>query len=92
MYLERLRRANPQLEGDLIHPGMELALPGGSRAGTAGTLQTYKVRTGDTLSGIAERFYGSPAAWERIYRANRQTLKSPHRLPVGTRLTLPARK
>ncbi len=49
--------------------------------------QQVIVQPGDTLSGIAVRFYGSPAAVERIRAANR--LSDPDRILVGSTLLLP---
>ena len=36
----------------------------------------YTVVQGDTLSGIAERAYGDPNEWPRIFQANQSALKS----------------
>ena len=49
----------------------------------------YTVVSGDTLDKLAKRFYGSNAEWQRIYNANKRTLKNPHHLDVGTKLTIP---
>ncbi|RIK52702.1 MAG: hypothetical protein DCC57_09520, partial [Chloroflexi bacterium] len=46
------------------------------------------IQPGDTLSDIAVRFYGSPAAVERILSANR--LSDANVIVTGTRLVLPA--
>jgi LysM repeat protein len=53
--------------------------------------QTYTVRDGDTLSTISQRLYGRSALWERIFEANRDTIRDPARLKPGTVLTIPAR-
>ena len=50
--------------------------------------KTYVVRRGDTLSRVAERLYGDPAAWRAIARAN--TIVDPRRLEPGRTLTIPA--
>lgn len=47
----------------------------------------YVVRRGDTLSAIAQRFYGSASRWRVIARAN--NLKDPKRLRVGMELVIP---
>lgn len=49
----------------------------------------YTVRAGDTLAGIARKLYGDPNAWNRIFEANRDQLKSPHSLKVGQVLAIP---
>ncbi len=70
-----------------------LALLGMARGGPAhaqspGRPQQVIVQPGDTLSGIAVRFYGSPAAVERIRAAN--NLPDPDRILAGSTLLLPA--
>jgi len=48
----------------------------------------YVVRTGDTLFGIAERFYGRGEMWTVIARANPQ-IGNPKALRVGQKLLIP---
>ncbi len=52
----------------------------------------YVVRSGDTLTSIARRSYGSstPAAIERLYRANAKEMRSRHALRIGQVLFIPA--
>jgi NitT/TauT family transport system substrate-binding protein len=49
----------------------------------------YKVRTGDTLSDLAEWFYGSPFKWQRIYEANRTVISNPNYIYIGQKLIIP---
>ncbi len=49
----------------------------------------YTVRSGDTLTAIAVRFYHDGAQWMRIYEANRERLSTPASLEVGQDLTIP---
>jgi LysM repeat protein len=49
----------------------------------------YTVRSGDTLSVIAAKFYGNPAHWTWIYAANRAKIHNPNSIYVGERLTIP---
>ncbi|MGH3237659.1 MAG: LysM peptidoglycan-binding domain-containing protein [Streptosporangiaceae bacterium] len=51
--------------------------------------RTYTVRSGDTLSAIAERFYHNPGDWQWIYQANKSTIHDPNSIYVGERLTIP---
>jgi nucleoid-associated protein YgaU len=55
----------------------------------AGGEVVYRVRADDTLSAISARVYGDPAAWERIYEANRDRLDTPDALAPGMELTIP---
>jgi len=52
--------------------------------------RSYTVRSGDSLSQIAERFYGNPAHWQWIYQANRSKISNPNEIFVGETLTIPA--
>lgn len=50
--------------------------------------QIYTVVAGDTLSKIANNFYGN-ADWETIYEANKDRMKSPSDLRVGQTIVIP---
>jgi NitT/TauT family transport system substrate-binding protein len=52
--------------------------------------QEYIVKSGDTLSKLSERFYNSPYKWEKIYQANRETVKNPHYIYIGQKLMIPS--
>ena len=56
----------------------------------APSTQEYTVKVGDTLSKLAERFYNSVAAWEKIYEANKDSLKNPNYIFIGQKLLIPA--
>ena len=51
--------------------------------------RTYTVRSGDTLSLIAERYYHNASRWQWIYQANRSKIANPNVIYVGERLTIP---
>ncbi len=51
---------------------------------------TYQVREGDTLTSLANLFYGSTADWRKIYEANKEIISDPQKaLPAGQRITIP---
>jgi LysM repeat protein len=52
--------------------------------------RTYTVRSGDTLSSIAQRFYGSTADWTWLYHVNSGAVHNPNVLYVGQVLKLPS--
>jgi LysM repeat protein len=51
--------------------------------------RSYTVRAGDTLSGIAQRFYGSGADWHGLFAANESTVSDPSLIYPGQVLRLP---
>jgi LysM repeat protein len=51
--------------------------------------RTYTVRHGDTLFGIAQRFYGHGRYWHWVYRANRSKISDPDLIFAGQVLTIP---
>jgi nucleoid-associated protein YgaU len=52
-------------------------------------VRLYVVQRGDTLQSLALRYYGTRAAWERIYQVNRSGLPSKDQLKVGQQLMIP---
>ena len=53
------------------------------------SFEEYTVEFGDTLSGISDRFLGSPNRYREIYDANKDRLASPDDLKVGRALRIP---
>ena len=49
----------------------------------------YTVKAGDTLSKIAQQFYGDKMAYMRIFDANKDILKDPNKIDVGQQLKVP---
>ena len=50
----------------------------------------YRVRSGDSLSRIAERFYHNPSAWQYLFHENDKTVSNPNMIYVGQHLFIPA--
>lgn len=61
------------------------AAPAPSPAG--GT--TYEIRQGDSLSAIAQRFYGDATKWRTIHEANRDVISDPDKIYPGQKITIP---
>jgi nucleoid-associated protein YgaU len=88
---------------DQLQVGMRLRIP--NRAGqvvedapqsrnTASTVpqyESYTIRRGDTLSRLAERYYGSTGDWRKLYELNRQVIRDPDALQVGATIRVPRR-
>ena len=58
----------------------------------SGTIESYTVKAGDTLSMIAEKVYGDAAKYNDIYEANKDQLKSADDIKVGQTLKIPPKK
>lgn len=86
---------------EALQAGMTLTLPADdagdrkrasdsrSTVASASASRTYTVRSGDTLSQIAQRVLGDKARWRDLYQANRDKLKNPDRLQAGLVLRIP---
>lgn len=56
-----------------------------------GEATTYVVMPGDCLYRIAQKFYGDGSKWQKLYEANRSSIKQPELIYVGQKLTIPAK-
>jgi len=55
----------------------------------ADEVTTYVVQSGDTLSALAQRFYGKASLYRKIFDANRDILNNPDLIKVGQKLRIP---
>ena len=51
--------------------------------------QTYTVKRGDTLSGIAKQVYGKASDWQKIYEANKEQIPNKNVVSQGLVLIIP---
>jgi nucleoid-associated protein YgaU len=66
--------------------------PAPAAPGTAGPAQVpriHVVRPGETLSTIAQQYYGTTNGWRKVLAANERTIKDANKIPVGTKLVIP---
>lgn len=61
---------------------------GGGLAESAGQ-RTYTVKRGDTLSELAQKFYGNASQYNKIFDANRDQLKDADHIEIGQTLKIP---
>lgn len=47
------------------------------------------VKHGESLSDIAQRYYGSSKLWKKIYKANRTEIEDVNRIKPATKLIIP---
>ena len=55
----------------------------------AAALQTHVIKSGESLSTIAEHYLGSQGRFQELYDANRDVLTDPNRLPLGATIVIP---
>ncbi len=51
--------------------------------------RAYTIKAGDTLAGIAQKFYGQADAWPWLYQVNRRVIAGPGLLYAGQVLAVP---
>ena len=73
----QVTRAHLASRDAATHPGRQAA-------------RTYTVRTGDTLSGIAQQFYGHASDWQWLYHINRAKISDPNLIYTGQVFSAPA--
>lgn len=54
-----------------------------------GTMATYTVKEGETLTRVSLRFYGTKALWPYLVKHNQNVLKDPNHVTSGTVLSIP---
>jgi len=52
--------------------------------------RTHTVQRGETLTAIAQKYYGRASEYQKIFDANRDKLSDPDKLREGTNLVIPA--
>lgn len=70
-----------------VRPGATHATQPTSAPG--GAANTYTVQAGDTLSGIAKKFYGNANDYMEIFKANKDQLSDPDKIKPGQVLKIP---
>ncbi len=72
-----------------IFPGDEVKFTASGKMAKAfakklnGSKKTVKVQSGDTLSSIAEKVFGSPYAWKTLAAYNKDKISNPNRITKG---------
>jgi nucleoid-associated protein YgaU len=52
-------------------------------------VEYYVIKSGDTLSAIAQKYYGKGSAYPRIFEANREVIKNPDLIYPGQKIRIP---
>jgi nucleoid-associated protein YgaU len=51
--------------------------------------EIYEIQSGDTLSGIAKRYYGDAMQYMRIFEANQGVIEDPNKIYPGQKIRIP---
>ena len=87
-----IAQANPNVDPGRLAIGQIITLPpkAAERAVSVGKDGYHVIASGETLSEIAQAYYGKARYWQEIYQANRALIgDDPAELVVGTRLVMP---
>jgi len=52
-------------------------------------VEFYEIVSGDTLGGIAKKFYGSAGKYMKIFEANRDIISDPNKIYPGQKIRIP---
>jgi nucleoid-associated protein YgaU len=63
--------------------------PAAAAAANNPYIQIHVVQSGDTLSKIAQKYYGDASLYPKIFEANRDQLSDPNRISPGQKLRIP---
>jgi nucleoid-associated protein YgaU len=58
-------------------------------ASAPGSFKMYTIVAGDSLSKIAKRELGNASAWQKIFDANKDTIKDPNKIFPGQQIKIP---
>jgi nucleoid-associated protein YgaU len=72
-----------------VHGVSEVKFDGVVAPAAVETIEYYEIVSGDTLSGVAKKFYGKGSAYMRIFEANREVIKDPDKIYVGQKIRIP---
>lgn len=52
-------------------------------------IEYYIIKSGDTLSKIAQHYYGNSSAYPKIFEANREVIEDPDKIFPGQKIRIP---
>lgn len=53
------------------------------------TAREHIIRPGESLSKIAQQYYGNAGQWQKIYQANKDRIKDPNLIHPGQKIVIP---
>jgi len=73
----------------IVNPALAPKTAAAGAGGQQGQERHYTVQAGDSLSKIAQKFYGNASEYQKIFEANRDKLKDPDHVQAGADLIIP---
>lgn len=67
----------------------KLTFPEPKAAEPVEKVEYYEIVSGDTLGGIAKRFYGNASKYTRIHAANKELIPDPNKIYPGQKIKIP---
>jgi nucleoid-associated protein YgaU len=86
---ERVKLAKERAELEKLRRQYEAELAAQAQTHADKPDWTHTVVPGDTLSGIAKKYYGKAARWPEIYEANKGIIKDPNLIYPGQVFVIP---
>lgn len=83
-----LKPSSASIRGERARPDFS-GVQGSADTVPASGPRRYTIKAGDTLSHIAQRYYGKASDWRRIYEANRGTIENPDHIHPGQDILIP---
>ena len=90
-FWDQVKLASPNQDDITADITVDSGRAQGAAVGGGNGVQTYTVKSGDTLSKISKELYGDSDEYMRIFYANRETLKDPDMIRAGQKLSVPAK-
>ena len=88
-----MKKIDQAVKADNIVNAIEVAKPPAAApapaAAPVAAERFYEVVSGDTLSKIAQKYYGKAGAYMKIFEANRDILSNPDLIKPGQKLRIP---
>jgi len=69
-------------------PAASAAAPA-AESGAAEETRFYVIQKGDTLSGIAKKYYGNAMEYPQLFEANREVIEDPNKIYPGQKIRIP---
>ena len=79
----------PAMTTPITTAEVETPMPAMAAVPAQAISDSYAMQRGDTLYGLARRYYGDGKLWTRIAEANRDKFRDVTAIPVGTVLVIP---